>query len=217
LGLRRKSNSAMLPIYRRIAVNAAKALYEDHSEDSIHLDRAILFGVRLVGHHEKPKTYEELISNYRYSEAIMQLIKVITPRRLTVIFPITKEYDGKRYGTKDYVSAIEMINKFGWDNLIDEPFEFLWDYVNWDITHFLVQHMSLMSDIRRSEGGMGIFEEWASEKGLTLYQMHTTKDGKQYLSDDKGHTFPVKKPRPKHLKLVHGQRKITYHPSKKSR
>lgn len=175
------------------------------------LERAIFYGVKYLGRAEKYTTIDDLERRYSISEAIMALIAIVTPRKFVEIFPITKKYDGKRWGTKDYFYTVEMINKHGWDKPIGETdevaFDFLWDYQNWEINIFLVEHMSLISDMRRAQGQPGLMEQWALENGIQTYTLNTSPEGNQYLMDSNGRSTPVRKRRPKHLKLVVSRRR----------
>ncbi|HBZ80933.1 MAG TPA: hypothetical protein DEP07_11170 [Brevibacillus sp.] len=170
------------------------------------LERAIFYGVKYMGRAGESTTIEELERRFSISEALMALIAMVTPRRFVEIFPINKEYDGERWGLKDYFYTVEMITKHGWDKPIGESsegaFGFLWDYQNWDINLFLVNHMSLVSEMARSQGQPGPMEQWAAENGIQIYTLNTTPDGKQYLLDSNGRSTPVRKKRPRHLRLM---------------
>lgn len=193
-------------------LNALIAALPDALENGKALERAIFYGVRYLGQVEKSTSPEEMERRFRVSEAIMVLIAMVTPRRFVEIFPINKEYDGERRGFKDYFYTVNMIAERGWDEPIgetsDEVFDFLWDYQNWDINLFLVNHMSLVSEMARSQGQPGLMEQRAAENGIETYTLHTTPEGKQYLRDSKGRSTPIKKKRPKHLKLVVPRRRV---------
>ena len=44
----------------------------------------------------------------------------LTPRELYQLFPIEKEYDGDKWGTKDYYYCIQEIKEIGLDTPMDE-------------------------------------------------------------------------------------------------
>ncbi|MED1800677.1 hypothetical protein [Brevibacillus porteri] len=197
-----KKNTDKLDLY----LNALIAALPDTMDDDKALERTIFYGVKYFGRAGENTTLEDMERRFHITEAIMAYISLVTPRRFTSIFPITKEYDGNRRGTKDYFYTVDKIAELGWDKPIGETsetvFDFLWDYHNWDITFFLVEFMSLMSDMRRAQGQPGIMEQWAAENGIQTYTLHTTLDGDQFVMDSKGRTKPVREKRPKHLKLV---------------
>lgn len=182
---------------------SAAFLLASKSNENQDVSRAVLWGVRWFGRIGKTV---DTFGKYTMAEAILFLIGTLTPREFVEIFPIEKNYDGDRTGTKDYFYTIKSIESHGWDKLITEnedgAFGFLWDYTNWDISHFAVEYMSCMSDMRRIQGKPGIMEQWADDNNIPTYTMHTSADGKQYISDKDGRTKPVKKHRPKHLKIV---------------
>lgn len=197
-------NAYRLELYNRSFVSAMRSIPEDYEqrEDTRELERAIFFGIRLLGRREEPATADGIRNRFNLVEGVMGLLTFITPRKFASLFPITKEYDGKRWGTKDYFYTVQKMEEYGWDKKISDPFEFLWDFNNWDITHFVVNYLSLGSDMLRLQGRPGIMEEWAAEKNIPLYTLHTASNGKQYMMDSEGRTLPVSKPRPKHLKIV---------------
>lgn len=197
-----------LELYNRSFVSAMRAIPEDYAEreDTRELERAIFFGIRLLGRLEEPTTADAIRNRFNLVEGVMGLLTFITPRKFASLFPITKEYKGKRWGSKDYFYTVEKMEAYGWDTPISEPFSFLWEFHNWDITFFVVNYMSLISDMRRSQGQPGIMEEWAAENNITLHTLHTAPNGKQFLTDSNGRSKPVSKPRPKHLKIVEGRK-----------
>lgn len=128
----------------------------------------------------------------------------LTPREFQTIFPITKEFDGEKYQWKDYFYTRKFIEEFGEDRLIsDEISDFLWEYMNSDTRTFVVQLMSVMSDIRRLEGGKSLGQEFADELGITTYTMTKDDQGRQFLvNNDTGEVQKASKPRPRYLKVV---------------
>lgn len=188
--------------YRRSFESSVLKFHADNSA----LDRCILYGVRMLNTSKEAKDTEDLMVRFQLSEFIIGLLALITPRRLSGIFQIKKKYDGNRWETKDYFSTVEMIEEHGWDELIKNPLDFLWDYDSPETRKFLVNYMSLVSDIRRAQGHPGLLEEWADQSGIPLYTMHTDTDGRQFLIDQNGRSVPIKPQRPKHLKLVRQRR-----------
>lgn len=186
---------------RSLLVSLPKAL-SDHTA----LCRSILYGIRFVGRMERPLTFDGLMARYQISELIMRLMTRVTPREFSMIFPIEKDYEGHRFGVKDYFSTVEMIEKHGWDDPIRDPLDFLWDYENQETRSFLVAYMETASDMRRAHGQPGILEEWAKANGVQIYRMYTDADGKQFLVDQNGRSKPVKMQRLGHLKLVRKRR-----------
>ncbi|MEK5414470.1 hypothetical protein [Paenibacillus sp. FSL L8-0708] len=198
-----------LEIYHRSFTAAIKQASVD-KEAHMVVDRAVFYGVRMANEMMKDgRKYtdvEGLESHFQFYEVVMSLMTLLTPRRITVIFPIIKSYDGERAGWKDFFSTIKMIENHGWDELIGDPFDLIWDYENWELRFFLTHFISIMSDMRRVQGHPSIAEEWAAENGIPMYRQHTASNGKEYMVDSNGRSFPLQKPRPKHLKIVTGRR-----------
>ncbi|MCL6558098.1 MAG: hypothetical protein K6U74_04710 [Firmicutes bacterium] len=179
----------------------AQALNGD--EDAF--DRAVFYGVRLLGRERKDGLLGD-VEDFELGQALLAMIELLEPRRFVRLFPVEKTYRGAKHGFKDYFFTIQMIEEHGWDRPIGNAMEFLWDYENPDVRNFLVSHLSRIRAIRQSQGQPGILEEWARENGIRTFRLYTDERGKQFLMDDNGRTYPVKKARPRHLKAVEGKR-----------
>lgn len=158
------------------------------------IDKAVLWGARWMN------SAGGINNRHHFFEAVLGMMGALTPRQFVELFPIEKVYDGKRWGTKDFFSTVQMINEHGWDTPIGDAFEFLWDYDNRNTREFAVNYMSAVDDVFRSNGGLGMVESFCLDKGIETYRMYTDAKGKQYLQDSKGRTHPVRNPR--HLKIV---------------
>ena len=147
---------------------------------------------------------EKLNNMLNFTSYADQFVSKLTPRELMQVFPITKEYDGHKYESKDYFSTIKAIKKIGMDTLIgDRVSELFWDYQNRHVREYLVFKMGVVSDLRRWEGKPGLMEEFFAEKGITPMRMMKDDNGKQFLYDPAKHTtIPVKKSRPRYLREV---------------
>ena len=69
---------------------------------------------------DKPQFINEDLAQVRYRayDFATMLLGTLTPVQLERMFPITKEYDGKRYETKDYFTAKDALNKLPQDEPI---------------------------------------------------------------------------------------------------
>lgn len=182
-----------------------KAAGQAQSGDEGALDRFVFYGVRLLG-RERADGFISVFEDFALGESLMALIGSMEPRRFVRIFPVEKTYRGRRYGIKDYFFTLKMIEEHGWDRPIGNAAEFLWDYVNGDVTEFLVSHLERISAIRQLQGQPGILEEWAREKGIRMFRHYTDERCREFLLDDNGRTYSVKKARPRHLKVVGGKK-----------
>lgn len=140
-----------------------------------------------------------------YSNALT-VLGSLTPIELERMFPIAKEYDGKRWGMKDYFTAKIALNKLPQCEPIGrnaEMLEFLWEYHNDDLIEFYVGFMCCMSSIRRLNGEPSIMEEFAENNGVPTYTKFECANGKEYLrNNDTGETMRVRKPFPRYLQVV---------------
>lgn len=193
-------NQILAEASHRECINALEVLNEDNNNLQA-LRKLIYNGIQMVNSW-KESNYSNVDSRWNIASVILDSVSKITPTEMVSIFPISKRYDGERYGIKDYFYTIQMITEHGWDNQIINPFEFFWNYENRSIFKFMMQLTDLMDVIRSREGKRSMAAEFMDSLGVDSYTLHTTETGKQFMMDKFGRTFPVKKPRPKHLKVV---------------
>ena len=114
------------------------------------------------------------------SQAIFNLIDVIFTiigyiklKNLVITFPITKEYDGDKWQSKDYFFTMDVLSKMDWDKPIgrDKVYDLLWDYQNDDLREACVGFTCAMSAMYRSQTGKSIAEEWCDDMGVTSYTL----------------------------------------------
>lgn len=80
----------------------------------------------------------------------MEAIARLTPKQLMYMYPITKEYDGERWGTKDYFYTVERLKRWPEDKPIGDAQDvacLLWDYQNWDLSFMLLQWQNVIGDL----------------------------------------------------------------------
>lgn len=146
-------------------------LVEPSDVDFEQHKKMIFWGIKAMSDKEKTRTLEEARGRFCAMDMVMGWIGALTPRQVMTLFPISKKYDGNRFGIKDYFFTLNACEKHGLDRKIGDTFDFLWSYVNRDTTDFLVEMMSVTSSIRRFEGQPGLLEEFAANNGLKTYQM----------------------------------------------
>lgn len=145
-------------------------------------------------HYEKKCTYKELQTRLDSMFLITDLMGKLTPVEFMRLFPISKEYDGEKCDMKDYFYTIKEVRKYPQDNPIgDEITKFLMEYYNHKIIMFEVGKLSTISEIRRMEGGKGVFEEFAEQNGLHLQTLY--KDGNEMVDKETGERFKISKPK----------------------
>jgi hypothetical protein len=169
-----------------------------------NLVQAIYYGVKYVITLDEPKNMD--MARYKFSmiDIVNKGIAMLTPSELMQIFPVKKDFDGGKYGTKDYFFTMQELNKLGLDKRIGENVhDVLWDYQNNDIEMFLLAELMTASTIRKLEGHKGIVEEFAEQNDIKLYTLHEDADGHKYIYDKStGKTAKVKRKMPRYIKLV---------------
>ncbi len=145
-----------------------------------------------------------LYAEYYLIENAIAAMAYITPRELLQIFPPTKCYDGAKWQTKDYFTTMKAMQKYG----LDEPMQgkvldILWDFMNFDISLFMVEWIGCVSDMTRYQTGKNLLIDFFHSQGIKTYN-YIEKDG--YLIDEqtgkKTKVTKAKKRVPKHLKII---------------
>lgn len=142
-----------------------------------------------------------------FDQMLLNQICELTPAELLTIFPVTKSYDGERYECKDYFSTMEALQAHGLHEPIQSPetaSSLLWAYMNPTVMMYQVHCMSVVSELHSMETGKGLMEEFFEDQGvkLTTFRKYENDAGQTFMVGEDGQSFPVKKPVPRHLKLV---------------
>lgn len=103
-----------------------------------------------VNHVKAYKSCLEIENRYQELKKVMETIGRLTPMELLRMYPITKEYDGEKWGTKDYFYTMDKLKK----RLADKPIGdaqdvacLLWDYQNRDLAWLLLQWQNVLGDL----------------------------------------------------------------------
>lgn len=193
--------------YYKIIIEYSKA-YEENPDKDLRdiIKKAIVYGVKTINTKEDPEyiDLETAQNDFRFVSIIKDLMSMLTPKEFMHIYPIAKEYDGHKYGMKDYFYTRNYIESLDQDRPIgDEILNFLWEYHNWELTNFNIEVMEHISRIRRLEGKASLGEEFANVMGLKTYTMHTDPNGTQFMVDNEtGKTTKLSTPKAKYLKVV---------------
>jgi hypothetical protein len=164
--------------------------------------KILLLGVKMIN---ATKSDNESRGNRLELFSFIKIIAgTLTPREFQTVFPIVKDYDGEKYEVKDYFFTKKYIEDLGEDVVIGEKIsEFLWDYHNWEVSHFLVDYMSVLSDMNRSRGGKGFAQEFFGNQGVPIQTMYEDTKGEKFFINEQGKvTKAAKKKRTRHLKAL---------------
>jgi hypothetical protein len=200
-------------LYKR---SFADAIQKYHKTSNIKLKRdyikkSAFYGVKsVVSQRRQTLNFkEDYEAQFHFIELVNLIIGLLTPNEFMNIFPIEKDYDGHKWGSKDYFYTKKYINTLNRNEPIgseENVMKFLWEYHNWETKEFTVATMMCISGLRRFQGLPSLAEEWAAENNIKTYNMHTDDKGNQFLLDgETGRTIKVEKPkprRPKHFKVI---------------
>lgn len=154
---------------------------DDWSQDE--LMKVALCGVKYINYvididainHRLDSTYQtpfEVKENgFNLIDALYGIIGRIKLNNLIKIFPIDKEYDGDKWGCKDYFFTMDILKEKGLDNAVgrDGVFDLMWDYMNKDLREFTVFYMSCMSAMYKQQSGVSFAEKFCEDNGIGTY------------------------------------------------
>jgi len=103
-----------------------------------------------VNHTKAYKSCLEIENRYQELKQVMETIGRLTPMKLLRMYPVTKEYDGEKWGTKDYFYTMDKLKKLPADKPIGDAQDvavLLWDYQNWDLMELLLQWENVLEDL----------------------------------------------------------------------
>lgn len=148
----------------------SKTEEERTNRSKYYSEKLACYGIKSYGFtkdkESKHLPIEVLEASFEVYSAILNGLHFVTPRQFMQWFPIDKEYDGSKWGMKDYFSTMEYIHEIGIDEPIKEPLGFLWEYWNKDTMNFTLNLTGVMSEIYKQQTGLGIMEEFLLDNGI---------------------------------------------------
>lgn len=119
-------------------------------------------------------------------ECVDCLTGCLTPSLFNQIFPIKKDYNGQKWGIKDYFSTKNYIEEeIGWDNQIKNGLEFLYEYDNDDVLQASIATMEVINSISQRQTGESVFERFAKENGIQMYTVDSDGNTEPYNPNSK--------------------------------
>lgn len=102
---------------------------------------------------------------FEYLNVIFETMGYMTVKNFVTTFPITKDYDGERYGCKDYFFTVDMLKQYNPEEQIGQERvkDFLYDYQNMDIHRVAVMQMCNMSKLYQQETGRNMAVEFFND------------------------------------------------------
>lgn len=100
--------------------------------------------------HRRIKPCKEIENRYRVLRRVMDAMGRLTPQELLQMYPVIKQYDGAKWGEKDYFYTIESVSQLPEGKPIGDAQDvacLLWDYQNWDLEFLLLEWVHVLSDL----------------------------------------------------------------------
>lgn len=119
------------------------------------------------------ESLEECQKKFEFIDVILSVLGCLTIKNFVTTFPITKEYDGEKWQSKDYFFTMDVLSNMDWDKPIgrDKMTDLLWDYQNNDLRETYVEYMCVTSALYRAQTGKGIAEQWVEDMGIPTYEV----------------------------------------------
>lgn len=167
-------------IYKAMSNNKGKKIADYPQED---LKRIALSGIKYINsiceirrENERAgtvceKSLKESQETFDLIDAIFMIMGYLTPKNFVNTFPITKEYDGEKWQSKDYFYTMDALAKMDWNKPIgrDKISDLLWDYQNDDLREVYVEYMCVVSALYRAQTDKGIAEQFCDDMGIPTY------------------------------------------------
>lgn len=178
---------ALHDIWNRQYHNTVSSMFQKHksiddwSQDE--LMKVTLCGVKYINsaiemdaiNHRLDSTYQTPFAvkeaGFNIIDALFGIIGRIKLNNLIKIFPIDKEYDGDKWGCKDYFFTMDVLKEKGLDNAVgrDGVFDLMWDYENRELRKLTVFYMSCMSAMYKQQSGVSFAEKFCEDNGIGTY------------------------------------------------
>lgn len=175
--------------------------------DRSYLKRAVYGFVRVLNMVD----YGDADDKFGIYQSMLGIMGAMTPREFMETFPVTKDFDGHKYGAKDYFSVMEGIRDsypmdrpimFDGDNAHETMFKFLMEYSNMYTDEFTISIMMNIGDMHKRSTGNDILDDFMISQGKEPLKKHyliRKPNGKEFLVDEDGNEEPVRRKRPRWL------------------
>lgn len=98
-----------------------------------------------------------------------ETLKQLTSLQFTQVFPITKEYKGHTWGSKDYYTVTDWIGEnVGWNNKIPDGIEFLLEYLNINVQLTAVRIMNILGKFHQRQTGSDLLIDFLKSQGAHI-------------------------------------------------
>ncbi|UFK66305.1 hypothetical protein [Limosilactobacillus reuteri] len=98
-----------------------------------------------------------------------ETLKRLTPLQFAQVFPITKEYKGHTWGSKDYYTVTDWIgDNVGWNNKIPDGIKFLLEYLNINVQLTAVRIMNILGKFHQRQTGSDLLIDFLKSQGAHI-------------------------------------------------
>lgn len=201
--------------------NARKELRQKKSDiwkkmflKSTSIHKAVVCGVKYISYADinTETGYDELNIMIVNMDTVTMALSMITYNDLMRLFPIRKDFDGRKYEAKDYWSTMEWLEGKDLDAKIgDDVDDMLWSYYNDDIMQFGIKKLLIVDKVRKASGRRSVMEDFIdfiNKDAPPEQQIHTYSINREegYIYDNMtGKTQPLitpKRKKPDYLKVI---------------
>lgn len=138
---------------------------------------------------------------YSLIDAIFMVMGHIKLKNLVTTFPISKEYDGHKWQSKDYFYTMDVLSKMDWNKSVGREgiSKLLWDYENDDLRNVYMEFTCAVSAIYREQTSRGLADTWLDDMGVPSYTFN--KETGVIQNNQTGEIGKISK-KPSYLKVV---------------
>ena len=99
-----------------------------------------------------------------------ETLKQLTPLQFAQAFPITKEYKGHTWGSKDYYTVTDWIGENGgWNSKIPNGIEVLLEYLNSNVQLTAVRIMNILGKFHQRQTGRDMLIDFLKSQGADIH------------------------------------------------
>ena len=198
--------------FLRIASSSLRKAFDDKGElvDRSELKKAMYGFVRTLNMVDSGDADDK----FGIYQSILSIMGAMTPREFMETFPVTKDFNGHKYGAKDYFSVMEGIKSqypldkpimFDGDDAHETMFMFLMNYSNVHTDELTISIMMNIGDMHKKKTGRDMLDDFMLSQGKEPLKKHylvKKSNGKEFLVDEDGNEEPVRRSKPRYLREV---------------
>jgi len=145
------------------------------------IDKLVLYGVKTVNTNPMPNM-DDIEEELKFMGKIQYYMGFLTPSEFVNLFPIAKEYDGLKYGAKDYFYTRDYIATLPDEPIgnVDKVFEFLWEYQNLEVSKFLAKFLCVADRLQILNNKPSIREFFDKNYGIETRETFTDEKGRKF-------------------------------------